>query len=130
MEINFPIMWGVNLPSNGGCYNRNVGLTLDTDLVLLVVDAGVSECRVAQTAICHEMRNFSDRCRKWSAKLLRPALDMEREVTQTRVRWDASCSDSHRMWAYSGLRLKSPCFLEREIRVLSVLVQNATFVLK
>ena len=64
---------------------------------------------------------------KWSIKLLRPALDMERGVTQTRVGWTQRYSDSHRTWAYSGLHLKSSYFLGREVRVL---VQNATFALK
>ena len=35
----------------GVCYNRNVGLALDADLILLVVDAGISERGVAQTRI-------------------------------------------------------------------------------
>jgi len=40
----------------GVCYNRNAGLALDTNLTLLVVDAGVSKCGVAQT-------RFEVRCR-------------------------------------------------------------------
>jgi len=50
---------------------------LDANLALFVVDAGVSEWEVAQTRVCHEMRGFSDPRLKWSAKLLRPALDIE-----------------------------------------------------
>jgi len=37
---------------------------------------GVLERGVAQTRACHEMRDFSDPRLKWSAKLLRPVLDM------------------------------------------------------
>jgi len=35
----------------GVCYNKNVGLALDIDLVLLIVDAGILERGVAQTRI-------------------------------------------------------------------------------
>ena len=35
----------------GVYYNRNAGLALDTDLALLVVDAGVSKRGVAQTRV-------------------------------------------------------------------------------
>ena len=38
-------------PVMGISYNRNMGLALDADLALLVVDVGVSEHRVAQTHI-------------------------------------------------------------------------------
>ena len=69
----------------GICYNRNTGLGLNADLALLVVDAGVSERGVAQTLVRSETQGFSDLRLTWSAKLLRPALEMGRRVTQTRV---------------------------------------------
>ena len=81
MEINFPIRWGVNWPSNEGLLN--VGLTLDTDLALLIVDTGVSEHGVTQTHI-------------WR----------EHEISQTYV-WSGapSCSDLRLTWNTELLRL-------------------------
>ena len=73
----------------GVSYNRNVGLALDADLTLLVVNAGVSKRGVAQTRIWSETQGFSDPRLKWSAELLRLALDLECGVTQTRVSRDA-----------------------------------------
>ena len=72
-------------PVMGVSYNRNTCLLLDADLALLVVDASVSKRGVVQTRICSEMQGFSDPRLMWSAKLLRPALEMGRGVTQTRV---------------------------------------------
>ena len=51
MGINSPLRGKLIDPVMGVCYNRNAGLALDADLELLVVDAGVSECGVAQTRI-------------------------------------------------------------------------------
>ena len=51
MGINSPGCGELIDPVMGVCYNRNVGLVLDADLALLVVDAGVSECGVDQTRI-------------------------------------------------------------------------------
>ena len=101
----------------GVSYNRNVGIAMDTDLVLLVVDADVLKCEIAQTRVLSEIQGFSDPCLKWNAKLPRLSLDLERGVTQTRVGRDAKLSDSRQMRAYSGLHLKSPCFLGCEVRI-------------
>ena len=38
-------------PVMGVSYNENVGLALDADVALLVVDADVLKCRVAQTCV-------------------------------------------------------------------------------
>ena len=51
MGINSPGCGELIDPVMGVCYNRNAGLVLDTDLVLVFVDAGVLECGVAQTHI-------------------------------------------------------------------------------
>ena len=73
----------------GVSYNRNVGVALDADFALLVVDANVSKRSVAQTRIWSETQGFSDQRLKWSAKLLRLAPDLEHGVTQTRISRDA-----------------------------------------
>jgi len=63
MRINAPITWGVNNPVMKVSYNRNLGLVMDADLVLFVVDADVS----VRTQSC------SDPCLKWDAELLKLA---------------------------------------------------------
>jgi len=59
----------------GISYNRNVGLAVDVDLVLFVVDADISV----------RMQSCSDPCLKWDAELLRPVFEIRREAAQTRV---------------------------------------------
>ena len=54
MGINFLLRGESNDPIRGVNYNRNAGLALDTDLALLVVDAGISV----------RMRSCSDLCLK------------------------------------------------------------------
>jgi len=67
---------------------------LDADHTLLVVDAGVSERRVAQTRVWSETRSFSDPCWSeapscsdlcltWNAELLRLALDGTRSYSDS-----------------------------------------------
>jgi len=77
-----------------------MGLALDADLVLLVIDAGVSERGVSQTCVWREMRGFSDSRLKWSAKLLKSVLNMEHRVTQISVGWVA---DLLRLASNAGL---------------------------
>jgi len=111
----------------GVSYNRNVGLALDTGLAMLVVDMNVPRCGVAQTRIWSEMQVFSDPGMKWSTKLFRFALDLEHEVTQTRVGRDAEL-----------LKLTSNAGLLRPASEVSILlgirgyvsVQDVIFALK
>ena len=58
------------------------------------------------------MQGFSDPRLKWSAKLLRLALDLKREVTQTRVAWDVEL-----------LRLMSNTSLLRLASEVSILLE-------
>ena len=74
MGINSPLHGELIDPVMGVSYNKNVGLALDADLTLFVVDADVSlECGVARTHVRRKMRSCSDPRLKWNAKLLRPA---------------------------------------------------------
>ena len=56
----------------GISYNRNVGLALDADLALFVVDADVS----VRTRSCSGPREAQD------AELLRPVFEVEHRVAQ------------------------------------------------
>jgi len=51
MGLTFPLCGELIDPIMGVCYNINVGFVLDADLMLLVIDAGVSERRVVQTHV-------------------------------------------------------------------------------
>ena len=103
------------------CYNRNAGLPLDADLALLVLYAGISECEVAHTCVWREKRDFSDLCLKWSAKLLRLALDMEREVPQTRIEYGLTQACVWSLCAswIQGPRFSLNCKLRVEVRFAS-----------
>jgi len=137
MGINSHITWRVIDPVMGVNYNRNAGLMLDAYLTLFIIDASVSV----------RTRSYSDPRLKWDAGFLRPTSEVEHWVTQT-CTWNGTWgwsdtretwtfSDSHWMGhrvtqthverVYSGPRLKSPCFFEREVRIL---VWNMTFALK
>ena len=98
----------------GVSYNRNMGLVLNVDL------AGISEHGVAQTCIWSETQGFSDPRLKWSAKLLRTTLDMEREVTQTRVGQDTKllrpASEVFMLRWTRDLRFSLKCDLHVEVR--------------
>jgi len=53
-----------------------VGLAVDADLTLLVVDTDVSV----------KMWSYSDPRLKWDAELLRPAFEVRCEISHTRMR--------------------------------------------
>jgi len=124
MGINSPIMWGVNCPNNGGLLQQKCESC-----------AGQRPRIVCYRRGRLRTRSCSDSCLKWDARFLRPASEMERQVALT-CDWHGTQSywDSHwmgqrlsRTRAYSGPRLKSLCFLGREVHIL---IQNATFILK
>jgi len=95
MGINSHITWEVNWLSNGVSYNKNVGLALDADFPLLVVDVSDS----VRTG------SYSDSRSKWDAGFFRPASKVERRVAQT-CAWNGMrrCSDPHKIWNSSDSR--------------------------
>jgi len=87
-ELVYPVM--------GVYYNGNTGLTLDAKPHVAWCRCGRLKTRSAQTHVWSEMQGFPETSLKWSAKLLKLALDLElrsysdscwsgRGVTQTRI---------------------------------------------
>jgi len=134
-------MWKVNWPSNGGQLQQKRGSRTGRGprIAYCRQRAFQLERGVAHTRVWSETQGFLNLRLKWSAKLLRPALEMGHRAAQIRV-WNGTrgCSDPCLRWdagflrpasdaellrlalnaVYSGPRLKSLCLFEREVSIL------------